>query len=174
LLKKVALLNARDLILSLHRFPENNFTVEESWNSFEETLRRICANAKGHDITVYIRICPGKPPWNIQDAVNFIDRVGADNLYLAPGTGLLLARKTEPGDISKAIQDSIGLWLVSAPASDVGGHLWNAHTPLASGNWGAQVNGFLSLAPDAPVILDAVYRDWDEVHQELEILGKDD
>lgn len=174
LLKKMALLNARDLVLSLHRFPENNFTTEESWNSFVDTLKRICADADNHDITVYLRICPGKPPWNIKDVVNFVERVDADNLYLAPGIGLLLAQKIEPGNIPEPVQSKIGLWLVSTPEFDMGGHLWNAHAPLATGNWEAQITKFISLAPDVTVVLDAVYQNWDEVYQDLKILGEQD
>jgi hypothetical protein len=172
LLNKMSLLNASDLILSLHRFPENGFTVEESWNSFDETMKRICADADSHGITVYLCMCPGKPPWNIQSAMDFIDRVGADNLCLAPSAGFLLAQNTRPDDISELVQNKIGLWLLSAPAFDVGGNLWNAHAPLATGDWRDQIAGFVLLTPEVPVILDSVYKNWDEVYQDLKILAK--
>ncbi|MGB9597334.1 MAG: hypothetical protein ACPL7B_13720, partial [Candidatus Poribacteria bacterium] len=42
LLDKMKALNSKDLIISLHRFPENNFTIEDSWKSFDETMRSIC------------------------------------------------------------------------------------------------------------------------------------
>lgn len=174
LLNKMALFNAYDLILSLHRFPENNFTAEESWNSFAEALKSICADADNHGVKVYLRMCPGKPPWNIQSAADFIRNVGAGNLYLAPSVGLLLAQNTNPGDISELLQNRIGLWLVSAPAFDIGGHLWNTHAPLATGDWRDRIAGFTSLAPDVPMILDAVYQNWDEVYKDLKILGKHD
>jgi len=174
LLPKMALLSAGILILSLHRFPENNFTTEESWHSLAETVRGISANADGHGITVHLRMCPGKPPWNIQNAIDFIKRVDVDNLYLAPSIGLLLAQKTEPENISEMVQDRIGLWFINAPEFDVGGHLWNAHAPLATGNWKDQMSKFISLAPDVPVVLDAVHQNWDEVYQDLKILEKQD
>lgn len=174
LLNKMAMLNASDLILSLHRFPENGFTAEESWNSFDETLRRICADADNHGITVYLRMCPGKPPWNIQSAMDFLDRVEAKNLHIAPGMGLLLAHNISPDDISEPARSRIGLWLVSAPIFDIGGHLWNTNAALATGDWRDKIAEFTSLASDAPVILDAVYQSWDEVYQDLKILEKRD
>jgi hypothetical protein len=174
LLNKMAMLNARDLILSLHRFPENGFTAEESWNSFDETMKHICADAGNHGIAVYLRMSPGKPPWNIQSAMDFIDRVGADNLYLAPSTGLLLAQRTEPVEIPKLVKDKIGVWLLSTPEFDVGGNLWNSYVPLSNGDWRDQIGEFISLAPESPMILDAVYQNWDEVCQDLKILEKQD
>jgi hypothetical protein len=117
-------------------------------------------------------MCPGKPPWNIQSAADFIRSVGSDNLYLAPSVGLLLAQKTEPMDMSELAKDKIGLWLISAPEFDVGGNLWNTHAPLATGDWRDRIAGFTSLAPDVPMILDAVYQNWDEVYKDLKILEK--
>jgi hypothetical protein len=171
LLEKMVVLNARDLILSLHRFPENNFTGEESWKSFEETLRLICADAEKDGINVYLRMCQGKPPWNLQEAAQFINRVGAKNLHLAPSIGLLLAQKVNPADIAGLIREKVGLWLVSTPAFDIGGHLWNINAPLTSGDWGAKIAEFISLAPNVPINLDAVYNNWDEVYQDMQVLG---
>jgi hypothetical protein len=172
LLEKMNSLNAHDLILSLHRFPENGFTGEESWNSFEDTLRKISADAEKHGISVNLRMCQGKPPWGIKEAVQFIDRVGAKNLYLAPSVGLLLAQKANPEDIAELIKGKISLWFVGTPEFDIGGNLWNIHAPLATGYWESQITRFLSLAPQVPIILNAVYRSWDEVYRDLQVLGK--
>ena len=38
LLHKMGVLGAQDLILSLHRVPENNFGRDDTWTSFEETI----------------------------------------------------------------------------------------------------------------------------------------
>jgi len=160
------LLNSRDLILSLHRFPENNFTPEESWKSFQETLSNICQDAEKQGISVYLRMCQAKPPWNLQDAIQFINRVGAKNLYLAPNIGLLLAQNVRPADIAGWI-DRLGLWLASTPAFDIGGHLWSVHNPLIKGNWQSEIKKFLSLAPNIPVVFDVPYKNWDEVYGDL-------
>lgn len=172
LLDKMGSLNAHDLILSLHRFPENNFTGEESWSSFEETLRNISADAEKHGISVHLRMCQGKPPWSIKEAVQFIDKVGVNNLRLAASIGLLLAQKADPKDIAELIKGKIGLWLLGTPEFDIGGHLWNVHAPLATGDWESEITKFLSLAPQVPIVLDAVYHSWDDVYRDLQILRK--
>jgi hypothetical protein len=117
-------------------------------------------------------MCQGKPPWNLQEAAQFINRVGAKNLHLAPSIGLLLAQKVNPADIAGLIREKVGLWLISTPAFDIGGHLWNINAPLTSGDWGAKIAEFISLAPNVPINLDTVYNNWDEVYQDMQVLGK--
>jgi hypothetical protein len=163
LLEKMSILQTHDLILSLNRIPENNFTTEESLKSFETTLRSVCSEAEKNNIKVHLRMCQGKPPHSINEAIAFINRVGAENLYLAPSIGLLLAQKAKPENIN---QEKIGLWLVSAPEFDIGGHLWNIHAPLSSGDWNLKISEFLSIKPQIPIIFDAIYHNWDEVYKD--------
>jgi len=167
LLGKMDALNSKDLIISLHRVPENNFTVEESWKSFDETLRFICAKADGYDINIHLRMCQGKLPWSLQEAVDFMDRVGAENLHLAPSIGLLLGQKVKPDDISESVKNRISLWLAGTPEFDIAGRLWNTNARLSSGDWQSRIKEMLSIKPQAPIILDAVYKSWDEIYQDV-------
>ena len=171
-LAKMEMLGAQDLIISLHRFPENNFTVEQSWDSFESTLCELCKDADARGITVHLRMCSNKPPGNIKEAIQFIDRVGANNFRLAPSIAMLLAEKANPKDISDLLRDKVGLWLASAPDFDIGGHLWNVNAPLASGNWEHALADFFSIAPDAPVALDAVYKNQSEEYLDACVLDR--
>jgi hypothetical protein len=43
---------------------------------------------------------------------------------------------------------------------------------LATGYWWNRIAGFISLAPEVPMILDAVYQNWDEAYQDLKKLRK--
>jgi len=171
-LTKMEMLGAQDLILSLHRFPENNFTGEQSWDSFETTLRELCENAEGRKINVHLRMCSGKPPRNVKEALQFIARVGVNNLQLAPSIGMLLAEKTNPDEIANLLKKKVGLWLVSTPAFDIGGHLWNVNAPLAGGDQKHNLADFFSIAPDAPVALDAVYKNQDEEYLDVYVLDR--
>lgn len=168
LLEKMDALNSKDFIISLHRIPENNFTIEESWKSFDETVRHICSKAEKYSIKVYLRMCQGKPPWNLQEAVNFIDRVGTKNLSIAPNIGLLLGQKVKSVDISDYI-NNIGLWLVSTPEYDIVGKLWNTNARLSSGDWHTQLKEMISINPQIPVVFDAIYKNWDEIYQDVKI-----
>jgi hypothetical protein len=161
-LAKMALLGSRDLILSLHRFPENNFSAEQSWASFDATVRQVCKSAADRQIMVHLRTYPNRPPGNVNEALAFLKRVGAANLKLAPGTALLLVPPAKPKDIADQLRDKLGLWVIGAPAYDLSGHLWSASNPIAAHPQLPQLAELLALTPDAPAVLDAVYRSQDE------------
>ncbi len=161
-IEKMAILGSRDLIVSLHRFPENNFTREQTWASFEKTLRWLSGEAASKQIEVYLRMAPPKPPRTLQRAVAFLDRVGAPNLRLAPTTALLVNSGSETKKLPGAVRKRIGLWLVSAPARDIGGKLWSTHAPVAGSGFEKTINALLATVPEAPIVYDAVYRNRDE------------
>jgi len=169
ILRKSAALGARGLILTLHRFPENNYTREQSWADFEETVREICARAGESGMMVYLRLQPGKPPRNLPEALRFLDRVGAANLRLAPATALLLD-DPNAADTVKAAAGRIGLWLVAAPDRDLGGARWNAHGRIAGSDYEDAIGKLLAAAPDAPVVIDSLCGAWDEEYLEARTL----
>ncbi len=82
LLAKMEVTGAHDLILALHRFPENNMTRDQAMASFEQTLRRIANQAQGRNIRLHLRVAPGRALKNRAEAEAFLKRVDAPNLSL--------------------------------------------------------------------------------------------
>ena len=83
LFAKMEIIGSRDLILALHRFPENNMTRAEAMTSFEQTLRRLANQAQARNITLRLRIGGGRRALKARtEAEQFIARVGAPNLVL--------------------------------------------------------------------------------------------
>lgn len=168
---KMEALEARDLILSLHRFPENNFTQQQTWESFEATLRRLCEQAGQRKLTLHLRMSPGKPPENLEEAVGFVKRVGVANLRLAPSTALLLSSKIDPQQTATLLEGKVGLWLVSTPRTDIAGMLWNANAPVAGSKAESALAQILAIAPHAPIVFDAVYKNQDEEYSDVRALA---
>ncbi len=171
ILRKMEILQSRDLMLSLHRFPENNFTTEQTWNSFDKTLKEICAVADNKSITVHLRMSPNKPPWNLEEAVNFLKRVDAPNLRLAPSTANLLSKNADIKKITDILQNRIGFWLIGAPAYDISGRLWSANAPLTDFKEIDKLRKILSAAPDAPILFDVNYGSLDEEYLDSQTLN---
>jgi hypothetical protein len=161
-LAKMRSLGSRDLVLSLHRFPENNFSAEQSWASFDATARQVCKSAGDRQITVHLRIYPNRPPGNVNEAMAFLKRVGAANLKLAPSTALLLGSAQKPKDIADQLKENLGLWMLGAPAYDLAGHLWSVNAPIAAHPQLPQLTELLALTPGLPAVLDVIYRSQDE------------
>ncbi|MBI4328046.1 MAG: hypothetical protein HY674_22675 [Chloroflexi bacterium] len=160
-LSKMEIIGARDLILSLHRHPENNFSGEQTEAAFEKTLRTLASQAAERQVTLNMRMAFGKPPWSLDEANRLLDKIGAKNLRLAASTALL-ATAGPSDDVAKMLKDKLGLWLVAAPRFDLPGKLWDAHAPVLRASDTASIAQWLALAPDAPMILDAVYANQDE------------
>ena len=168
--EKMEILRASDLILSLHRYPENNFTRAQTWESFETTLREVCLRAQRRQLTVHLRLAVGRPPEDLKKAADFVGRVGASNFFVAPCTSFLLAKKAEPSEISALFHDKIGLWLVSAPQTDLVREVWNSNAPIRTLTDRQCLAKILSVAPQAPVVLDGVYRNHDEEYLDAKVL----
>jgi hypothetical protein len=165
---KMPLLGATDLMLSLHRVPENNITEQETWAGFEKTLREICKSAAERGVTVHLRQSLGKPPETLTAAAAFVRKVGAPNLRIAPSTALLIAKHATPEAATRELDGLLGLWLAAAPRLDVAGKLWDTHATLAGR---AEVPEFLKSSP-APVVFDAVYASQDEEYLDAQALER--
>jgi hypothetical protein len=161
-MEKMEILGAHDLIVPLQRFVENNFSQQAAWDSFDTSMREICREAGSRNITIYLRMAPSRAPKDIDEAMRFINRVGATNLRLAPSTALLLAAKSNPQQIADAMKDRLGLWLVDTPASDAAGKLWNAYGPIAGSNYEEELAALLRLNPNVPVLADVPYENQDQ------------
>lgn len=165
IMAKMKMLNARDLILSLHRYPENNLTSEQTNESFVQTLRRLAAEANQLGITLHLRMAFGKPPWNLKEMDALIDEVGVDNLRLAASTALLLETELSPAAVG-VIGSRLGLWLIAAPQTDLSGRLWDAHAPVHRFSETARLAEWIALGRKAPMIMDAVFTNPDEGYLE--------
>jgi len=168
---KMQTLGAHDLILSLHRTPENNISREETWASFEETLRALCAQAAERAITLYLRTSP-KAGTSAAELMPMIERIAAPNLLLAPSIALLLHQKADPAETANVIKDKLGLWLLSGPAYDVAGALWTTNTPIANHVAPDTLAPILAIAPDAPILLDATYTNHDHEYLDTRALDR--
>jgi hypothetical protein len=161
LLAKMDTLGTRDLIFSLHRHPENNFTGAETDAAFETTLKWMAREAANRQVTLHLRLAFGKPPWSLEDGLRWLDHVGAANLKLAPSTALL-AGQTPSSELGNHLRKRLGFWLVATFEQDHAGRLWNAHGRLAAASDTQSIQRWLALTPAAPLALDAVYAGADE------------
>lgn len=154
---KMEIVGSEDLVLSLHRYPENNFTAEQTENSFVETLLKICKSASKRNIKIYLRICKGNPPWNIDDAVKYLELVNKDNFFLASSIALFVDSGIKI-DALKELKDKIKMWMVGATKYDISGHLWNINASIAGRS---DVIEIISSIPQAIIVLDGIYNNKD-------------
>lgn len=170
-LAKMEILAARDLILALHRYPENNFTSKQTRDAIVATLKTLSARAATHGITLHLRVGFGKPPWGLGEALDLLAAIGAPNLKLAPTTASLVGKSPTPEQAAR-LKDQVGLWLVAAPRHDVAGRFWDAHAPIHSSSAHDSLKTWLTAAPQTPSVLDAILSDADAEYLEALALEK--
>ena len=169
-IEKIALLGSHDLVMSLHRSPETNYTQEQTRKDFENSLREICRLSDEKGITVYLRVSPNKPPYSIEEARQYIETVGAPNLRIAVCTAAVFAGESSARDSLNEVKDHIGLWLVAMPGVDIGGKLWSVHERVAGHASVESLRNILTVLPDVPVVLDCVYSNHDEEYADVKVL----
>ena len=169
-MEKMEVLPTRDLILCLHRYPETIFTKEQDWEAFEATFRHLCERGRREDLTLHLRLRASTPPETLQRAVQFIGKVGAPNLRLAPSTASLLAERTDLSEAARLLKDKLGVWLVNTPRRDVTGRVWDANAPVCEYQDRQRLEKILAIAPDVPVVFDVVYQNHDEEYLDAKCL----
>jgi hypothetical protein len=171
LIVKMEAFGARDLILSLHRYPENNFTDEQSLTSFKSTLNTLATEASRHSIALHLRLTLGKPPWNLEAADTLLSQIDANNLRLAVSTALLANDRPTPKQ-ERILRERTGLWLAAGSERDFTGSLWNVHAPLSQVQNLAPTANLIKLCPRAPILCDTVFNTFDEEYQAAQALDR--
>jgi hypothetical protein len=98
----------------------------------------------------------------VSSAIQLIDRVNAANLRLAPGTAFLSSTMPALLNTANLLKGKVGLWLLNQSETDVAGYIWNENAPIREYRDPQSLAILLAIAPEAPIVFDAVYKDHDE------------
>lgn len=164
LVEKMSALGAHDLVIPLHT-SDGYFTPKEHWKEYAKSLRAICREAASRGVTVYLRNAMGKMG-SPEELLNLADKVGRPNLKLALATGPLLEGGNPSPKLLKRLKPRVGFWLLSTPRRDVADRVWTSEAPLAQSSFGDQTAAWLRIAPDAPIVANAVYSTQDDEYRD--------
>jgi len=186
--KRMGLIGSKDLVLRLHRAPENNFTYDQTYESLVNTIREICETAETLGITVYLRTGKSDPAaldlaslrpqhsnfhdMSVADLVAFIRTVDSNNLKLAISMAMVLVARKSGIDVVKGAEDEIGMWLISAPRWDITGRLWSINSPLTTYQDESEVMQVLRSIHGQPMVLDVPYKSWNETYEDVRLIDR--
>jgi hypothetical protein len=108
---------SRNLVLSLHRAPENDYIWSKCLVDFAATIARLSVSAAQLGVTLHLRVgTDNKEPSTLAAADAFLLAAGSPpNLKLAVSTAMLVLQGTIPTAKQMA---QIGLWMASASVQD--------------------------------------------------------
>jgi hypothetical protein len=162
-LDKMAALEATQAVFSLHRIPENHCDGPRANDRFLAGVKDLCRRAAQKGGTIYLQAHPHKWYSSTKDMIEFIEKVGAENLRFALNTGHAMMAGETPAESVSIAGNLLGMVLFSVPKADSFGQKYDAHLPIHT----AQID----LAPLKDVkgikVLDAGYLSWDETYQDI-------
>ena len=190
LIRKCGVLNAKALILSLHKIPEfSKQSPAELEGGQQHTLRALGALAENVGVTIHIRDGHKNPTPSISRLASFVEGVKSRFVRVAPSTALMLE------DVRPAIQQEYrslfthrnsSLLLLSADISDDAGTVYSSNGPIAAlgDTWDesaprvlkataiATVRAVIASARQAgaTVVLDAAFGDRDDELADVDAL----
>lgn len=169
---KMQLLPTQDVILALHRAPENNFGRDETQRSFVETFQKLSAQCRKQKINMHLRVRLSTPPHSLKEASEFLAEVDAPNLFLAPGTAVLLGGDVDLTEAPSFLARKVGIWMLNAPEKDPSGGIWNENAPIRKCESQETLSKVLAISPRSPVAFDAVYANRDSEYLDSKYLTR--
>jgi len=128
LLQKLALYRASNLIISLHRVPENDITYSATLQGFDTTLHTLLqlANAKG--IKMHLRDAVKNPTGSIGGTYLWLKNCSLESsIKIAPNLALIWQQPLS--DISNIIKDA-PLFFLNTPQSDLYKNRYTVNNPI--------------------------------------------
>ena len=172
-LEKMEILKAKDLLIALHRVPETNMKAATADEQLEVVIRRLCRDAAQKGVTVYLRQSPQRRIPALSTLPAWMTRIKEPNFKPAPSlAAMMLLEGRDPAKIAKAI-DLFGtsVWLVSAPAEDINGHLASLHVPVAAQTLLSDVSPVVEAVKrkNVRIVYDAIYPDLDAEYRDAKL-----
>jgi len=172
-LDKMQALGAKDLLISLHRLPENNLTREQFNASLAETCRALAKQGAAKGITLHLRQTPKKETPTLDALAQWVRTVNEPNFRAAPALAALLAQGGDPAALAKRLSDfPCDLVLLAGCARDPNGQLWSLHAPLRRYEKPADLASFFSAFKQSNrlCILEACYPSTDDEYRDARLL----
>jgi hypothetical protein len=166
-IKKMNILGAENLIISLHKPVENNIDRIEMLEHIEKSVREICEYADLKGITVHLRTLLDNDLLSpLPQSFQLIEKLNKPNLKLALNTASLIAWGISADELKVIEPGKIGVWMLSTPEKDLSERLYNINAPVAYSAFEKEIAELLLVAPDLPLIHDILLENPDQEYEE--------
>ena len=181
LLQKAEVYTVTNLIISLHRQPENYITYSTTLQEFNSTLHTLVHLAAARNIKIHMQDSVKNPTGSIGKTYQWLQNCSlSDSIKVAPNLALLMEQSLS--DISAIIKDA-PLFFLNTPKNDLYGQRYTVNSPIydqASAVAG-RLNELCSIRicpyqanqeePNViPLVIDAYFSNKDEEYQDVKWL----
>ena len=128
LLQKAEVYTVTDLIISLHREPENDITYSTTLQEFNATLHNLLHQATSRNIRLHLQDSIKNPTGNIKDTYVWLQSCNlGSSIKIAPNLALLMEQSLL--DIDYIIKDA-PLFFLNTPKNDLYGNRYTVNNPI--------------------------------------------
>jgi hypothetical protein len=170
-MEKMEILGSEHMILSPHRFVENNFTREQYISSFSSTLGEIGKLAKEMGINVHLRLSIQKS-FSLPIIQKIINNNEGGNLYIAPSLPYLSAGPGLDEFLKNDILSMTSMIFLSTTVEDAFGQLISENAALA---WLADsevLEKILKNYSGVKWIFEGNYNSWDDEYLDVKYFNQ--
>jgi hypothetical protein len=167
LIERMEIVGSTTLVVSLHRFPENNMTWDQAYSSIVNTLKEICARAKMKGINVLLRLDGKRQPLDVKNALDLLDKISENNFQLAPSVSYLQDLAAGSPDFKKLIDHTSKYLLVSGEVADITGKPLDIKIPFYKSHISLSDIPIKYRKEGGVIVLDGVYETQDEEYEEI-------
>lgn len=178
LLQKTEIYMVTDLIISLHRVPENDITYSATLKDFNNTLHTLVQLASARNIRIHLQDSVKNPTGSINATQLWLDGCNlSDSIKIAPNLALLMDQSLS--GIEAIIKDA-PLFFLNTPKDDMYGHRYTVNNPIYSQADAVtvQLNELCSMRicpyqanqngqSVIPLVIDAYFSNEDEEYQDV-------
>ena len=181
LLQKAEIYTVTNLIISLHRIPENDITYSATLQGFNDTLHSLVQLANARNIKIHMQDSIKNPTGSIGITYQWLQNCGlGGSIKVAPNLALLMAQSLS--DISVVIKDA-PLFFLNAPKDDLYGYCYTVNGPIydQATTVAKRLNELCSIrscpyqasqkvSNVIPLVIDAYFSNEDEEYQDVKWL----
>ena len=131
LMKKMNVLGSSELILSLHRIPENDITTFQTLASFNTTLHLLLMYASELGVQLHMQDAVKNPFTNELDLSLWLNVSGLSSMKIVLNTAILLEQELTP-TLEALIAQHSSIVLINAPAFDMFNTRYSVNIPVAN------------------------------------------
>ena len=177
LLQKMAAMELKNLMLSLHRVPENDFSPVQTFQAFNSTLHLLSSQATRYGVKLHMRDAVKNPLSSVLDLAVWLNGSGLSSLGIILNSALLLDQPLGP-DLEYLVAHQASMLLLNAPSSDMFGVRYSTTTPVSVAYPATQAAvrdllvkvcglrrcAYSASSPDLPVVLDGEFASPDQLY----------
>ena len=169
---KMEIIGAKELLITSHRFVENNFSYEQFRKSLIETFQMLSDYASTKGISLLFSNAVGRYAASFGDAANLVKDVSRPNFMFAPLAAIMLDHKANMDqNIEMLKKCGIKHLVWAVPERDLHNQFWNVNGQINRYKDQEAVEKLVKAFPGCKQIMDGLYNSWDDEYLDAKVMS---